>query len=82
MPASGDLKKMCQQKKLNSLLVLQNFGAARKSGNISYILNTFFVRHLSEYEVLDSDLNVNQNLYSQMWIQLDSSGHVYPHLAI
>ena len=36
---------------LNSLLVIQNFTTARKSGNILLTyLKAFFVRHSSEYE--------------------------------
>ena len=44
------------------LLLLQNFSAARKSGNISYVLKAFFfVRNSSEYEMSDSHRKVIQN---------------------
>ena len=46
-----------------SLLVLQNFSTARKSGNISYILKAFFVRHSSEYETSDSDRKFIESLF-------------------
>ena len=36
-------------KYVKSLLVLQNFSTARKSGNISHMLKAIFVRHSSEY---------------------------------
>ena len=49
---------------LNSLLVLQNFTTARKSGkNYGDILKAFFVRHSSEFKTSDSDRKVNRNIY-------------------
>ena len=45
-----------------SLLVLQNFSTARKSGNISWHTEKlFFVRHSSEYETPDNDRKVIHN---------------------
>ena len=55
---------------IKSLLLLQNFSRARKSGNISHIPKTFFVRDSSKYETSDSDRKVIQNLYSQMQIHM------------
>ena len=44
---------------VKSLLVLQNFSTARKSGNISHILKAFFVRHSSEYYTSDSGRKIH-----------------------
>ena len=38
-----------------------------KAATFLHILKSFFVRHSSEYETSDSDRQVIQNLYSQMW---------------
>ena len=61
-----------REKSVKSLLVLQNFSTAQKSGNISYILKAFFTRHSSDYETSDSDRKVVQTLYSQMRIHVAS----------
>ena len=61
---------LIEGKFVKSLLVLQNFSTARKSGKISHILKAFFVRHSSEYETSDSDRKVIKNLYSQMRIHM------------
>ena len=41
-----------------------------ESGNLSYILKAFFVRHSLEYKTSDSDRKVIQNLYSQVRIHI------------
>ena len=49
---------------VNSLLVLQNFTIARKSGNILLAYwKAFLVRHSSEYETSDKNRKVNRNIY-------------------